>query len=166
MIRTVFTGWSAPSGARSVSRRCFLQAAAGTVGALGAGLLLPTLAFAARRDPKPIPGGFANPAGGPFLHVNLPGPADAAPPNGNDPSLITDFDGFVGEARVQGTGTGTNTDTGETTPLIFDADLRFMQGLYQSLEGRFPRTIVQSQAAPPPARPGARRVAMGSSSRT
>lgn len=29
----------------------------------------------------PIPGGFANPTGGPFVHLNLPGPADAPPPN-------------------------------------------------------------------------------------
>jgi hypothetical protein len=100
-------------------------------------LLLPAQAFAAGRDPKPMPGGFANPAGGPFIHANLPGPADAAPPSGNDPSLITDFDGFIGQARVQGTGTGTNTDTGETSPLVFDADLRFMQGLYRSVDGRF-----------------------------
>jgi hypothetical protein len=100
-------------------------------------LLFPAQVLAARRDPKPMPGGFASPAGGPFIHANLPGPADAAPPNGNDPCLINDFDGFVGQARVQGTGTGTNTDTGEMTPLVFDADLRFMQGLYQSVDGRF-----------------------------
>ena len=31
--------------------------------------------------PVPIPGGFANPAGGAFVHLNLPGPADAPPPN-------------------------------------------------------------------------------------
>jgi hypothetical protein len=38
---------------------------------------------------------------------------------------------------VQGTGTGTNTYTGETTPLLFDVDARFMQGVYQSVDGRF-----------------------------
>jgi hypothetical protein len=137
MIRTPFASWGVSRGKRLLSRRRFLQAAAGTVGALGAGLLLPTRALAAGRDPKPIPGGNDNPAGGPFIHAHLPGPADAAPPNGNEPSLITDFDGLIGVARVQGTGTGTNTDTGETSPLLFDADLRFMQGLYQSVDGRF-----------------------------
>ncbi len=137
MIRTPLAPWGVPSGKRVLSRRRFLQGAAGTLGALGAALLLPTRALAARRDPTPIPGGIVNPAGGPFIHHNFPGPADAAAPNGNDPSLITDFDGFIGEARVQGTGTGTNTDTGDTFPLLFDADMRFMQGLYQSVDGRF-----------------------------
>src|SRR5215472_12550858 len=98
MICTPFASWGVPHGKRLLSRRRFLRAAAGTLSALGAGLLLPTRALAAGRDPKPMPGGFANPAGGPFIHANLPGPADAAPPNGSDPSLITDFDGFVGQA--------------------------------------------------------------------
>ena len=40
-------------------------------------------------------------------------------------------------AAVQGTGTGTNTDTGDTFPLLFDSDVRFMQGIYQSVDGRF-----------------------------
>jgi hypothetical protein len=110
---------------------------AGTAGALGTGLLWPTWAWAAARDPKPNPGGFANPTGGPFLHFNFPGPADAPPINGNDPTTITDFDGYIGQTEVQGMGTGTNTDTGETFPLLFDVDARFMQGIYQSVDGRF-----------------------------
>jgi hypothetical protein len=36
-----------------------------------------------------------------------------------------------------GTGTGTNTDTGETFPLLFEVDQRFMQGTYRSVDGRF-----------------------------
>jgi hypothetical protein len=82
------------------------------------------------------------------VHHWFPGPADATgtpdnPPGasrsnpGSDPSLITDFDGVIGVAHVQGTGTGTNTDTGDTSPLLYDADLRFMQGTYQSVDGRF-----------------------------
>jgi hypothetical protein len=118
-------------------RRRFLHTAAGTLGALGAGLLWPSAVLAAGRDPKPIPGGFANPTGGPFVHHYFPGPADAPPINGNEPSHITDFDGLIGVAHVQGTGTGTNTDTGDTFPLLFDADVRFMQGTYQSVDGRF-----------------------------
>jgi hypothetical protein len=137
VICTLFSPWGVPRGKGLLSRRRFLQAAAGTVGALGAGLLFPTWAVSAGRDPKPIPGGIANPAGGPFIHFNRPGAADAAAPNGNDPSLITDFDGFIGQTHVQGTGTGTNTDTGETSPLLFDADMRFMRGVYQSVDGRF-----------------------------
>src|SRR5438552_2491598 len=69
---------------RALSRRQFLWTAAGTAAALGTGLILPTPALAAGRDPRPIPGGFGNPTGGPFLHLYLPGPADAppAPPPG------------------------------------------------------------------------------------
>jgi hypothetical protein len=122
---------------RGLSRRQFLWTAAGTTAALGAGLVWPTNVLAASRDPRPIPGGFANPAGGPFIHHNFPGPADGTAPNGTEPSLITDFDGFVGVARVQGTGTGTNPDTGDTFPLLFDADQRFMKGLYRGVDGRF-----------------------------
>lgn len=115
----------------SLSRRRFLHAAAGTLGALGAGLLCPTRVLAAGRDPVPIPAGF-----------NFPGPADAVSDGtpahpGNDPSSINNFDGTIGVAAVQGTGTGTNTDTGDTTSLLFDSDLRFMQGVYRSLDGRF-----------------------------
>jgi hypothetical protein len=137
MMPTPFAGRSVPHGHCCISRRRFLHTAAGTLGALGAGLLWPTSARAAARDPRPIPGGFANPAGGPFIHHNFPGPADALAPNGNDPSLITDFDGYIGVARVQGTGTGTNTNTGDTFPLLFDADQRFMKGLYRGVDGRF-----------------------------
>ena len=137
MIRTPFAGRSAPRGACSVSRRHFLHAAAGTLGALGTGLLWPRQVWAAGRDPKPIPGGGPNPDGGPFIHFNLPGPADAPPRNGNEPSNITDFEGTIGVARIQGTGTGTNTNTGDTSPLLFDADMRFMQGVFQSVDGRF-----------------------------
>jgi hypothetical protein len=120
-----------------MSRRRFLHAAAGTLTAVGAGLLWPAPALAAARDARPIPENFTNPDGGPVIHFNLPGPADAPPRNGNEPSTITDFDGFIGVAHVQGTGTGTNTDTGKTTPLLFDADVRFMQGLYRRVDGGF-----------------------------
>src|SRR6266404_6073265 len=137
MIRTSFARCEFSRRARALSRRRFLQAVAGTAGALGAGFLWPTPALAAGRDPKPILGGFANPTGGPFLHVNLPGPGDAPPINGNEPATITDFDGFIGVAHVQGTGTGTNTVTGDTFPLLFDADMRFMKGIYQRVDGRF-----------------------------
>jgi hypothetical protein len=126
-----------------MSRRCFLHAAAGTLGALGVGLLGPTRIWAAGRDPKPIPGALPN-----GVHHYFPGPADATmtqdgPPGesranpGSDPSHITDFDGTIGVAHVQGTGTGTDTDTGNSYPLLFDADLRFNEGIYQSVDGRF-----------------------------
>jgi hypothetical protein len=147
MIHTPFTPRKVLRAERSVSRRRFLRAAAGTLGALGAGLLLPTRGWAAGRDPNPMPGGVgANPTGGPLIHANFPGPADTSGPGthpgpggggGNDPSIITDFEGYIGVAAVDGTGTGTNTTTGDTFPLLFDCDLRFMQGVYRSVDGRF-----------------------------
>lgn len=72
----------------------------------------------------------ANPFGGPDIYQNFPGPADAPPPFGNEPNGITNFDGFYGGARVQGTGTGNDGNT-----YLWDADLRFMQGTYQALDG-------------------------------
>ena len=87
--------------------------------------------------PLPIPGGTGpGPLGGPFIHQNLPGPADAQPPNnGNEPSQITDFNGFIGVTEIQGTGTLTDTATGATSTLLFDADFRFMQGVYRGADG-------------------------------
>jgi len=41
----------------------------------------------------------------------------------------------TGVATVQGTGTGWNTTTGETTALLFDSDNRFMQGEYVDADG-------------------------------
>jgi hypothetical protein len=113
-----------------------VRTAAGALGVVSAGLLCPTTALAAGSDPLPIPGGVPNPLGGPFVHFNFPGPADNPPGVGNEPSLITDFDGAIGVARVQGTGTGTDTDTGDSFPLLFDADLRFMHGVYRGVDGR------------------------------
>lgn len=147
MTRTASVLGGRSPAMRSLSRRRFLHVAGGALGALGAGLLWPRAAWAAGRDPKPIPGGNPNPTGGPFLHFNFPGPVDAtgtadnpvgSPGNpGGDPSTITDFEGFIGQTEVQGTGTGTNTDTGETMPLLFDVDARFMLGTFQSVDGRF-----------------------------
>lgn len=72
----------------------------------------------------------ANSFGGPDIYQNLPGPADAAPPFGNEPNQITNFIGFYGGARVQGTGTGSDGVT-----YLWDADLRFMRGVYRGLDG-------------------------------
>ena len=108
-----------------MSRRKFIGAAAGTTGAiLGSGLWMPKLALAAGSDPKPIPGGFA-----PGFHVFLLG-------EGNEPSTITDFKGFVGVADVQGTGKAINTRTGFHETLNYDTDMRFMQGIYIGMDGR------------------------------
>jgi hypothetical protein len=80
-----------------------------------------------------------NPFGGPDVYANVPGPADASPPFGNEPNTITNFNGFYGGARIQGTGTD---DHGNT--LLWDADLRFMQGVYKGLDGKlYQRTFAE-----------------------
>jgi hypothetical protein len=84
--------------------------------------------------PIPIPGGalIPNPFGGPDGHFEFPGGADATTPGvGGDPSVITDFNGFIGVAHVQSTGTD-----GDGNPLLWDTDVRFMQGEYRAVDGR------------------------------
>jgi hypothetical protein len=51
-----------------------------------------------------------------------------------DPSSITDFKGFVGVADVRGHGTARNPD-GSVETLLFDTDMRFMQGTYVGQDG-------------------------------
>ena len=83
--------------------------------------------------PLPIPGGalVPNPFGGPDGHFNRPGPVDSAVPGtGGEPSAITDFNGFIGVTRVDGTGTD-----GSGNPLLWEVDLRFMRGVYLGVDG-------------------------------
>jgi hypothetical protein len=93
--------------------------------------------------PLPVrlrPGYEANPFGGPDIYQNFPGPADTDPSNspllGNDPNQLTDFSGFYGGARVQGSGRSTEVD-GTHNTYLWDADLRFMNGVYRALDGNF-----------------------------
>lgn len=110
---------------RAVSRGGFIKTAAGVTGTvLGAEIWLPALARADDDSgvlPRPIPKGNI---GGDF-RVNLFG-------HGQEPSTITDFDGFIGVTDVQGM--ATNTATGER--LLVDTDMRFMKGLYIGVDGR------------------------------
>jgi len=122
-----------------------MQASArGTV--VGAGLLHSELVHAndddgdseraSRFDPNPIPGGVtALKPFGIFIHHN---PLNLATPLANisDPSQITDFDGFVGLTHIRGGGTGTDTATGATTRLAFQADMGFSQGKFIGTDGR------------------------------
>jgi hypothetical protein len=122
-----------PFGRRALSRRGFLRAGAAAVGALGAGLLWPARA---RADevvaPRPIPGG--EPAFNPFtdelLHIFPAGPPD----QGLDPSSITDFDGFIAEAVVDGMGTARDPGTNATHRLLHEIDVRVMQGTYKGVD--------------------------------
>jgi hypothetical protein len=104
-----------------LSRRSFL----GTTAATAAGLLATKSDGAA---PKPIPGGFQFIPGGPFFHV-LGG-------LGSENSSITDFNGFMGAAFINGTGTGTDLNTGAQSQLNFDSDMRFMKGEYIGVDGK------------------------------
>jgi len=117
----------------------------GAAGAIGAGLLLPKHLYAGDTDdlhehaedaqPNPIPGGIAPFAPfGIFIHHN---PLKPSTPLAdiNDPSQITDFDGFVGLTHIRGGGTGMNTLTGVSTPLAYQADMGFSQGKFIGSDG-------------------------------
>lgn len=123
------------SSGGALSRRQFLATAGVSAAAATAVLSLPRHAFASTCAlPNPIPGTLD---GSPF-HVLLPGhPAFGSPdPATHDPSLITDFNGHVGLAYVQGMGTRTDKATGEVRRLPFEVDLRFMKGEYRGADGR------------------------------
>ena len=87
--------------------------------------------------PVPIPHVNTPPPGG--AHFYFPGPVDgsAAPtdpsgahPEGRDPSVIFNFNGFVGLADLNLTGTGTDLETGASAPYQFHTDMRFMHGVF------------------------------------
>jgi hypothetical protein len=74
------------------------------------------------------------------IYQNFQGPADAnplvTPLLGNEPNQITNFNGFYGGARVQGTGSGVQ-GSGPVQSFFWDADLRFMKGVYRGLDGGY-----------------------------
>ncbi len=128
---------------RAWSRRQFLAAAGVSLPALGS-LTWPTPGFAAPPSPSPpnpIPGGLDALGDGTIFHVLLPGypPIGSPSPAANDPSVITDFNGHVGLAYVQGTGLHRNKVTGVQRRLPFEVDLRFMKGTYVGVDGRHHR---------------------------
>src|SRR5262245_64115867 len=99
MSRTRIPSWSFPFAGPPLSRRRFLTTAAGAVGALSAAFLLPRPVWAGGGDvvlPNPIPGGltgadFGFPDIDELFHILLPD-------LGDEPSLITDFNGFIGSS--------------------------------------------------------------------
>ncbi len=116
-----------------MSRGQLIRTAAGAGGAaLTSGLWMPALAHAAMpvpAAPNPIPGGITPPFLTAPIHFYLPelvGPTVA-----HDPSTIFDFNGFIGVAHVQGSG----TDNSGTT-LSYDVDTRFMKGTYIGVDGK------------------------------
>jgi hypothetical protein len=113
-----------------LSRRRFIGQTAGAAGAvLGASALLPRVAMAGNKDnaePNPIPYGVN--LGGVDFSLVFFGPTTI-------PGVIGDFNGFVGVAQVQGTGTATYAD-GSSEALLYDTDMRFMQGVYVGKDGK------------------------------
>jgi len=110
-----------------LSRRAFIGSMAAVAGAtVGAGLMpASVLAKSGSAAPKPTASQFT--INGVTFSLSFFGP-------GIDPSSITDFNGFVGVADVQGTGIATNPDK-STETLVFDTDMRFMSGVYVGVDG-------------------------------
>ena len=126
---------------RRTSRRTFFGNVAGMSTLLGSGLVFPKSGRADGGDddntgsPNPIPGGIGVFAPfGVFVHT-IPQPNPFSLPN-NEPSKITDFNGFVGLVRLLGGGTGTNTITGVPVRLAYRADMGFNQGEFIGTDGR------------------------------
>jgi hypothetical protein len=122
-----------------VTRRVFLGTTTSTV---GAALLNPESAGAGDDEdrksgsPNPIPATIAPFAPFAIRIHHLPPIAGQPLASITEPSQITDFSGFVGVTRILGGGTGINTDTGETQPLAFQADMGFNQGRFIGTDGR------------------------------
>ena|SRR5215471_7935494 len=113
-----------------LSRRRFIGQTAGAAGALlGASALLPRMAMAGNTDPAgPVPIPYGVNIGGVVFSLAFFGPTII-------PGVIGDFNGFVGVADVRGTGTATYSD-GSSETLLYDTDMRFMQGVYQGKDGK------------------------------
>jgi len=124
-------------GLRAISRRSFIGSTAGAAGVMALGSRLGVRVAAASEPGIPTPIPHASP--GPFgpLHFFFPGPADSTSPNvGHDPSVINNFNGFVGQADLTLTGTGTDTTTtGVTGRYMFHTDMRFMKGEFVGADG-------------------------------
>ena len=110
-----------------LTRKAFLGSSAAVI---GVGLLRPPAALGGNphTDSSPNPTGNKVTVNGVTFALASFGP-------GMDPSSITDFNGFVGVADVQGTGTATNPD-GSTETLLYDTDIRFMTGTYVGKDGK------------------------------
>ena len=93
------------------------------------------VAAASPEDPLPIPGG--SPVLGGLFHVYGPGPEGSLDPIDAEPCSITNFNGVVGLAYIDGMVTRTNTSTGDRADLPFIASgMRFMQGVYRGVDGK------------------------------
>jgi hypothetical protein len=123
----------------AMSRRQFMRTAVGAAAlgtALGAGVWGPR-PVKAHQAPEPvaIPGGTPD-LGGTF-HVFGPAFPEGSDPVDAEPSTITDFNGFIGLAYLNGEVARTNTATGDVLTLPFkNSDMRFMEGVFRGTDGR------------------------------
>ena len=116
----------------SLARRQFFRVVAGaasfTLSGWGLGGLVVLPAQSGDAAPKPLPGGTHTPWGV-FIHHYAPKPGgDLAAMD--DPSQITDLDGWICDSRIFGMGTATDTKAGTTTRYPFMADMGIMKGTY------------------------------------
>jgi hypothetical protein len=112
---------------RRVMRRQILRGMVGGAGlAFGAGMGLPLSVLA--YDPQT----GAEPRAIPQI---LRGTHHFPPGHGRELTTIADFDGIVGGGQLTGSGTATNTITGESTKLNFSVDNRFLIGDYIAANG-------------------------------
>jgi hypothetical protein len=123
-----------------VSRRRFVRRGAAVAGGFAAlGVLGPTVAYGRGPkhgredgDPSPIPGGFLIGSDGSFTPVPSNPTFHALPPVvGFEMSTITDFDGLVAAADIQGTARDNKGGT-----YWFDCDMRVMKGRYVDDDGK------------------------------
>jgi hypothetical protein len=151
-----------------VSRRKFVGISASAAGAVfGSGLWTPARGEhdgdERGRDEDEHESGRRCPEQDPIPHINqgppvgiggfrffFPGPVDGSPAAtdpepqtahaaGRDPSLIFNFDGVIGQADLNLTGTGTDTTTGASAHYGFHTDMRFMKGKFMGTDGRVHR---------------------------
>ena len=115
------------------SRRHFLSAALGAPALLMAAGHWSRAAAAGCGDPTPIPEVLVLGGGLPDIHVQLPGLGTGAD---TDPSTITDFNGHVGFAVIDGVGVHTDLTTNAQTTKPFEVDLRFMKGEFVTEGGQ------------------------------
>jgi len=113
----------------ALSRRSFFGRAAMAGGAVLLGSSIPSKVWA---DDEGLPGLCDLPV--PIPHITSPPGAHfffpAPVSTGADPSVIFNFKGFIAQADLNLTGTGTDLTTGASAPYHFHTDMRFMHGVF------------------------------------